>query len=313
MLDAERIGTLLQEWATAFAFLAISWFIARAGRAWLKSRTWQGGWHIVRHVAREASRLLYIFGLKLFVATAPLAEPHKQIGNQVVFVLAVLLSFSLLRNLILRSLESSPIKQGFEPLLRNLVTVLLLLVAFSMVLRRFNYDVLSLITALGVGSLAIGLAAKETLSNMISGFTLIIDRNLHTGDRIEIDGAGGDVAEIGLRSTQIRTAEGHLMIVPNSEMVNKKILNLSMPNRDLNCFTRFKVSQKVEFPRLREICLGALQGREPQVHLMSLQTGSQEVSVRFWVQDLKDSGQALTDFHVALLAACRKEGIEIVG
>ena len=90
------------------------------------------------------------------------------------------------------------------PLLEKLVSIFLICTALMIVLKHFNYDILSLVTALGIGSLAIGLAAKDTLANMISGFTLMIDRPFRIGDRIQLaSGQWGDVVDIGLRSTKI--------------------------------------------------------------------------------------------------------------
>src|SRR6185369_5635519 len=99
------------------------------------------------------------------------------------------------------------------------------------ILKHFNYDILSLVTALGIGSLAIGMAAKDTLANMISGFTLMIDRPFRIGDRIQLTtGQFGDVADIGLRSTKIKTVENTLLIIPNSDLCNTTVINQAFPN-----------------------------------------------------------------------------------
>lgn len=92
-------------------------------------------------------------------------------------------------------------------------------------------------------------------------------------------------------------------------MVNRKILNLSLPKTDQNCSTRFRVSQKTDFQQVRDLCLRALPGQPASVQLVSLESGSQEISVSFWVQDLKEGAQAMTNFIFALLESCRKQGI----
>ena len=83
------------------------------------------------------------------------------------------------------------------PLIEKIVFIFIFLTGLIIVLKHFNYDILSLVTALGVTSLAIGLAAKDTLANMISGFTLMLDRPFRVGDRVQLaSGEIGDVVEI---------------------------------------------------------------------------------------------------------------------
>src|SRR6266542_6046646 len=66
---------------------------------------------------------------------------------------------------------------------------------------------------------------------MISGFTLMIDRPFRIGDRIQLaSGQWGDVADIGLRSTKIKTADNTLLIIPNSDLCNTAIINLAFPD-----------------------------------------------------------------------------------
>ena len=97
------------------------------------------------------------------------------------------------------------VEKDFLPLIEKISTIFIFLIGIIVVLKHFNYDVLSLVTALGIGSLAIGLAAKDTLANMISGFTIMVDRPFRVGDRIQLSsGEVGDVLEIGLRSTKIK-------------------------------------------------------------------------------------------------------------
>jgi small-conductance mechanosensitive channel len=104
------------------------------------------------------------------------------------------------------------------------------LVAVIVIAKHFGKDVTSLIAALGVGSLAIGLAAQQTLGNMIAGFTLLFDRPFRVGDRIQLaTGELGDVLTIGVRSTRICMVNRNLLIVPNAELVNSRVVNFHFP------------------------------------------------------------------------------------
>jgi small-conductance mechanosensitive channel len=233
----------------------------------------------------------------------------------------------LVRQALLRATEwgtrSSPgsraLQHGFIPLIKNLSTLFVFIMGGIMVLKHFGYDVMSLITALGVGSLAVGLAAKEAISNMISGFVLIMDRNVRAGDRITIGGVTGDIEDIGLRSTRIRTGEGNTMIVPNFDLVNNRIINLSEPSRAGTCTTQIRVPYSADFARVSQISTQILSGipnvdssKAPWVNLTSLADGSQLIGIGCWLREMDDAGIVLTQFHEKLLVALKAEQISLV-
>jgi small-conductance mechanosensitive channel len=280
---------------------------------------------IFREVIPGLYRIVYLVAFKLVLDVVPLHPKLADWLNHAVYVFGVYVVLWLVRRLAMLGIEwsavraqaSATLQQGFLPLMRNVVTLFIFFSGAIMVLKHFNYDVMSLITALGVGSLAVGLAAKDTLSNMISGFTLIIDRNLHPGDRISLAGATGEVEEIGLRSTRIRTGNGSMLIVPNAELVNTRILNLSQPTRAVAGSVSVRVSAKVPFEQVRKLCLEVVGGLERakrgSVHLASLADGHQLVNVGFWVDDLDQEGAAVSELNEKLQARFAREGIPLLG
>jgi len=105
------------------------------------------------------------------------------------------------------------------------VTVLLLvLVQAAQILS--DKPITSIIAGLGIGGLAVALAAQDTIKNIFGSIVLFVDKPFEMGDRIVVDGHDGPVEEVGLRSTKLRTLEGHLVTVPNGEIANKTIQNI---------------------------------------------------------------------------------------
>ena len=88
-------------------------------------------------------------------------------------------------------------------------------------------EITSILAGLGIGGLAFALAAQDTLKNFFGSMVLLADKPFEIGDRINIDGHDGPVEEVGLRSTRIRTLDGHIVTIPNSEMANKAIWNIA--------------------------------------------------------------------------------------
>ncbi|PIN79772.1 mechanosensitive ion channel protein MscL [Candidatus Woesearchaeota archaeon CG10_big_fil_rev_8_21_14_0_10_34_8] len=113
------------------------------------------------------------------------------------------------------------------PILRKLGKVFLVLIAAIIVLDKFGYNVASLVAGLGIGGLAVALAAQETLSNMFGGITIISDKPFKLGDRIKISGNDGFVKEIGIRSSKMKTLDGSELIIPNSTIAKEIIENVT--------------------------------------------------------------------------------------
>jgi len=106
----------------------------------------------------------------------------------------------------------------------RITVVLLVLVQIAQTLSE--KPITSIIAGLGIGGLAVALAAQDTIKNFFGSVVLFIDKPFELGDRIVIDGHDGPVEEVGLRSTKIRTLEGHLVTIPNGELANKAIQNI---------------------------------------------------------------------------------------
>ena len=106
----------------------------------------------------------------------------------------------------------------------RVTVVLLVLVQIAQILS--DKPITSVIAGLGIGGLAVALAAQDTIKNFFGSLVLFVDKPFELGDRIVIDGHDGPVEEVGFRSTKIRTLEGHLVTIPNGELANKTIQNI---------------------------------------------------------------------------------------
>lgn len=87
-------------------------------------------------------------------------------------------------------------------------------------------EVTSILAGLGIGGLAVALAAQDSLKNIFGSIVIFLDKPFQIGERIVVDGFDGPVEEVGLRSTRIRTLTGHLVTIPNGELANKNIENI---------------------------------------------------------------------------------------
>ena len=126
------------------------------------------------------------------------------------------------------ALTPSKLDDQFIPFFRDLVVVgISILTIFFILGIVFQVDVVALLTGLGIGGLAIALAARETLENLFASFTLFLDLPFMVGDNIQLDKVSGDVEYIGFRSTRIRTGDGSMISIPNRLLTAQALENLT--------------------------------------------------------------------------------------
>lgn len=142
------------------------------------------------------------------------------------------------------------------PLLKKVLKIVVFALAVVIVLAKFNVDISAFVVSLGVGSLAIALAAQETLSNMISGFIIMTDRPFRIGDRIRYaDNQVGDVVDIGIRSTKILDFDNNIVIIPNNEIVKSRLVNITYPNSLTRVVVEVGVAYGTDIKKVKEILL----------------------------------------------------------
>jgi MscS family membrane protein len=120
------------------------------------------------------------------------------------------------------------------PLIRKSVKIFIWVLAIIIALNNAGYDVGAVLAGLGIGGLALAMAAKDTVSNIFGGFTILADKPFKMKDRIKVNGIDGTVEEIGLRSTKIRTLAGTRVSIPNSVFSENPIENVTVePSRKI--------------------------------------------------------------------------------
>ena len=112
------------------------------------------------------------------------------------------------------------------PVLARSCQVFLVTIAALLILQNAGYNVAGLLAGLGIGGLAVALAAKETLANLFGSIAVLMDRTFQVGDKIQQGDITGVVERIGLRSTRVRTAEGYVVSIPNQLITNAAVTNM---------------------------------------------------------------------------------------
>jgi MscS family membrane protein len=122
---------------------------------------------------------------------------------------------------------------GIVPLLRRTIKIFVAAIAVIVVVQNLGYDATGILAGLGVGGLALALAAQKTVENLFGGVMVIADQPVRVGDVCRFGNRIGTVEEIGFRSTRVRTPERSLVSIPNAEFSSTQIENLSVRDRML--------------------------------------------------------------------------------
>jgi small-conductance mechanosensitive channel len=188
-----------------------------------------------------------------------------------------------------------------------------------MVLDHFGIDFTIAVAALGIGGLALSLAAKDTLSDAISGIVIMIDQPFRIGDRIEIQelGTWGDVVDVGIRTTKIHTRDNRLVVVPNSTIGNNQVVNYTYPDPQYRVQMDIGVCYGEDIEDVRRIIVttlrnveGILNNRPIDALYVKMGDSTMIFRVRWWIESYEDTRRVYDKVNTALQQALDEAGIE---
>ncbi len=240
------------------------------------------------------------------------------ISIKIVDLLLEKLSQRVKRNV---SVNEAPLVDTYYSMISKVVNIFIVIVALIAVLDRFGFNVTSLITSLGVGSLAVGLAAQDTVKNFISGILLVTDRQFRIGDRVYIKDIGveGYVYDIGLRTTRIITISGNnLITVPNSKLTEGVIENALYPDPRVKDFVEVGVSYSSDIDKVKSLLLkavseidGILSDPPPSVFFTKFGDSALIFKVIYYVREKEIAFRVKSELHEKITELFRKNNVEI--
>ncbi len=214
--------------------------------------------------------------------------------------------------------QGSPVEQHVAMIARQVIKFVVYFVALTIILSYFKISVSGLVATAGVASLAVALAAQETLGNMLSGVMIILDKPFRVGDRIETNGLIGDVIDIGPRSTRIRTFDNTVMVVPNKDLASSRIINHVFPNPQVTIRLKIGVAYGTDLKQVKELLLGIMGSHpdvlgdpEPAVYFTDFGESSLNLLATCSIADYKEKFRLLDELNMTVKEQFEAAGIEI--
>ena len=308
---------------------AVCWIISRWGSKVASFTSTDLDDRILKRVTPSISLLLTFLGIYYAFRTLPLHEKLFRLLSGGLYISIVVLVCILIYRILHETLlwyaerqqdgENGVFSRQMAPMIEKVTMLFIIGAALMVVLKHFNYDILSLVTALGIGSLAIGMAAKDTLAHVISGFTLMIDRPFRIGDRIQLSGGQvGDAQDIGLRATKIKTLDNQLLIIPNSDLCNTMLTNQAFPDKRVKGRVNVGVSYASDAEQVKALLVqlaleveDVLQEPVPEAFFVSFGDSALNMALFFWVEEYAKLFATTDKINSKILGRFREQGIEI--
>jgi small-conductance mechanosensitive channel len=276
---------------------------------------------------RQIPWWFFLGGLVVSARLAPLSERALLVVDRVSSV-GLILSLALAAatlgtGLLERYTREAGTTVATTSLTQNVLRIVIFMTAGLLVLSNLGLSITPLLTALGVGSLAVALALQPTLSNLFAGLHLALARPVRLGDYVSLEnGMKGYVDDIGWRTTQLRDLQNNMILVPNARVVDMIVTNFSKPRPELSVNVDFSVAYGSDLQHVQQVTMdvarevlsrvpGSVSSFEPSVRFTALGDSGIQVSVQLRIAEFADKALVVHEFVIALRQRYEREKIEI--
>ncbi len=282
---------------------------------------------LVEALGRRLPIWFALGGLVAGARLSPLPErPVLMIDRVSAALLIVSMSFAathLLSGFFERHVAKDSPGAAVTSLSRGIMKAVILLIGLMLVLANLGISITPLLTALGVGSLAVALALQPMLSNMFAGFHLTMARPIRVGDMITLEGGlQGQVQDIGWRVTRIIEPPNNLIIIPNNKLSEMILVNQTLPDPSQALVMRVGVGYESDLDKVERAFLevarqvaaelpGAVTDPEPQVRFESFGESAITVVLVVRVREVRDRIHVSHELIKRIKARCESDGIDI--
>ena len=293
----------------AYRFTVVAWALWRIIGLWvpvLGAENAEGTW--VRYATQPRD---WVWGIWIAVVFFPLSR----------FVGHVMRTFE---TRVISRTSDTALDETALPMINRFVRFLVIALGLLLAMTHLGLEIAPLLAGAGVAGLALSLAAKDTLSNLIAGVLLIMDRPFQVGDRIELwnapqeTGTWGDVIEIGLRATKIRNPDNLVVVVPNNEIMRRDIINYTMSGEDIRLRIPFSCAYEADIERAKVLlkeAAGEVQGvkLDPAPIVIVRGFGPSEVNLqlRVWIQEARNRRRIADEITEKAMVKFADAGVEI--
>ncbi len=260
--------------------------------------------------------VLLAFGYYFHVESNPVV---KTVAILLISYIAFVFLRSMIEELRLRLRTDERMLKTVIRVLNNIVLIFIVFVSLTTILSVWGINVIPLIASVGLTGIIVGFAAKDTINNIMSGILVFVDPPFGLGDIIELeDGNAGEVVDIGLRNTKIKTFDNRVITVPNYKVLQSTLINYNMPDDVVRVTVKVGVSYDADPDFVREVIykdvLSSVSGvlKDPKPQVLFREFGDSALIFEVWVwTKVKDRIRVMDEVNTRIWKVFREKGIEI--
>lgn len=233
-------------------------------------------------------------------------------------IAGIRLTRKIVINILFKLFKVSGIRGDAVPAITSLLKIIIFVISLIVLLAIWGVDLAPMLTSASIMSAVVLFAAKDTISNFFAGFTIIVDQPYKIGDYVDLSTERGEVVEIGLRSTRIKTRDDILISIPNSIIANEKIINESAPQKKFRVRVPIGVSYNSDIDLVEKILLEiAVENEniypdpEPRVRFRSFGDSSLDFELLGWAKEPELRGLTIHQINKEIVKRFREHNVEI--
>lgn len=301
--------------ATLVTFLLVRWWILRG---LLRASNGMETFPKIVWEYLKTPSLLWSFAaaIEISLSAAPIPSRYAFIAKNAI-VAFVIFSVALMLNAMLqRGISRLPF--AMAGLSRTLTRMAVFGIGLMILLRLWGVSITPMLTALGVGGIAVALALQDTLSNIFAGVHLLVEGPLNVGDYVRVGPEEeGTVTDIGWRTTRIHTTNNTMLVVPNKTITNGTLINFDLPMPRLSIGLPILVGHTANMRQVERIAVETALATEgvlpdpPPVLIADPGIVATHLQFKLWFQAERQLGSALTRTRIlhGILDRFRAEGV----
>ncbi|MEE9525917.1 MAG: mechanosensitive ion channel family protein [Candidatus Woesearchaeota archaeon] len=288
--------------------------------------------YLIKKTKKPVSLLLMIIGIKLAFNYIALAGKTGDIIDKIVVsfivVISIYIGIALIKLLFefweenFASKTKTSVDEHLILVIKKALSVVFFIAIFLAILHVWGIEIGPLLAGLGIGGIAIAFALQKSLGNVFGGVSMILDRSIAVGDVVVLDkDLRGEIVDIGLRSTKVKTFDNEYIVVPNGVLADMNIHNVSRPEPAIRIVIPFGVAYGSDADKVKKIVLKEIakidgldkrrKEKFPLVRFLEMADSSLNFKAYFYITSYKNRYEAIDQATSLIYNALNKNKVSI--
>ncbi len=281
---------------------------------------------IIQNLSALIFYIIVLVGLRIGVSSFELKTANlNKIIDTFLILIVVRMMIKMINNFaqhwmtVWKDRTDARAEERLIPFLQKILKAVVFILGIIFIFNAWKVNISPLLATAGIAGLAIGLAVKDSLNNVLGGLQLVLDKTFKVGDKVKLDsGELGVIMDIGLRSTKLKTYDNEVIFIPNGLLANSKIKNYTEPDLTMRANVHFGVEYGSDPKEVERIVIEAIKKIElvlddpkPSVQFLEMADFSLNFVARAWVEKYSQAYSVKIEMTSQIYSALDEANINI--